>query len=401
MRFSRIRACAAAAMLLLTGCGQRAAADTGNAALHEYDPEGFAWKWPEKFSEEGTVNTTADSYQSHDLNIQLSRHFIGRLNGDVNHDQTVDITDAVLSCRLLAEDAPADLSAEGMLNADCDNDGNVTLADTNRLMRYLKQMLTGVEFFTNRTVSYVVADVYVRDIRSLRGAFAKGTFPEKGSAQLESISKMAEDNNAVLAINCDYCEIRSNGITCRNGVMYRDTARAEVAVIYQDGVMDVLTDAEYRALMPEQVANIWQTTSFAPGLVKDGVQMSGFSGSTYTDLHPRSGIGYFEPGHYCFVQVDGRQPGYSDGVSVAEFAEIMFGLGVQEGYNMDGGSSSEVVFLGQTYNHPSGIKTGSTGGRKNSDILFFCNLDEIPEDTAAAAWFEAQNTEVTETTNAG
>ncbi|MBQ8921838.1 MAG: phosphodiester glycosidase family protein [Oscillospiraceae bacterium] len=385
MQLKKTAACCMAVLLSMAVCRK----DTGAAERNAdgYDLSGFAYRFPEKFSKDDTVTVTADSYQSHDVSIQLSRHFVGRLNGDADENLTVDIQDAVACCRIINEQEIPGLTAEGLLNADCNNDEKINLADLTLLLNYLSGHVTSVDFFTNPTVTYHVADIYIRDINSLRGAFAKGTFPEKGSAQLESITKMATDNNALFAINCDYCEIRANGITYRNGVMYRDTKRAEVAVIYKDGVMDVLTDAEYRALSEEQLANIWQTTAFAPGLVKDGVQMSGFTGSTYVDLHPRSGIGYYEPGHYCFVQVDGRQPGYSDGISVNQFAEIMYRLGVQEAYNMDGGSSSEIVFMGKTYNHPSGIKTGSSGGRNNSDILFICDLDSIPVDTAAAAWY--------------
>jgi len=386
MHWLKTAACCMAGLLSLTAFRQDAGAAEVNA--DGYDLSGFAYRFPEKFTKDNTVTITEDSYQSHNVNIQLSRHFIGRLNGDADENLKVDIQDAVACCRILCEQTAVPFTAEGIMNADCNNDDAITLHDLSLLLDYLSGNLTSVEFFTNPTITYHVADIYLRDINSLRGAFAKGTFPEKGSAQLESITKMAVNNNALFAINCDYCEIRGNGITYRNGVMYRETRRAEVAVIYKDGVMDVLTDAEYRALTEEQRANIWQTTAFAPGLVKDGVQMSGFTGATYVDLHPRSGIGYFEPGHYCFVQVDGRQPGYSDGISVAQFAEIMYSLGVQEAYNMDGGSSSEIVFMGETYNHPSGIKTGSSGGRNNSDILFICDLDQIPEDTAAAAWAE-------------
>ena len=386
MHWLKTAACCMAGLLSLTAFRQDAGAAEVNA--DGYDLSGFAYRFPEKFTKDNTVTITEDSYQSHNVNIQLSRHFIGRLNGDADENLKVDIQDAVACCRILCEQTAVPFTAEGIMNADCNNDDAITLHDLSLLLDYLSGNLTSVEFFTNPTITYHVADIYIRDINSLRGAFAKGTFPEKGSAQLESITKMAVNNNALFAINCDYCEIRGNGITYRNGVMYRETRRAEVAVIYKDGVMDVLTDAEYRALTEEQRANIWQTTAFAPGLVKDGVQMSGFTGATYVDLHPRSGIGYFEPGHYCFVQVDGRQPGYSDGISVAQFAEIMYSLGVQEAYNMDGGSSSEIVFMGETYNHPSGIKTGSSGGRNNSDILFICDLDQIPEDTAAAAWAE-------------
>ena len=388
MHWRKLCICCAAALFCMPFSAAESVLSVSAEQSAESESGDFASKFPDKFSADDTVIVTADSYKSHDVNIQMSRHFIGRLNGDVNESLNVDINDAVLLCKLLSEQSEYTFGADGILNADCNNDDLISAQDLMLLLDYLDGSLLSVDFFTNPTITYHVADIYIRDIRSLRGAFAKGTFPEKGSAQLESIKKMASDNNALFAINCDYCEIRANGITFRNGVMYRETKRAEVAVIYKNGVMDVLTDAEYRNLTEEEKAEIWQTTAFAPGLVKDGVQMTGFRGSTYVELHPRSGIGYYEPGHYCFVQVDGRQPGYSDGVSVEQFAEIMYGLGVQEAYNMDGGSSSEVVFLGQTYNHPSGIKTGSSGGRNNSDILYICNLDEIPEDTAAAAWYE-------------
>lgn len=385
-RMRRSLCCMAAALLLTVPAGGIPAGAQETAQETEGS---FAERFPEKFSEDGTVIVTENSYRSHDVNITLSRHYSGQPNGDLNSDRTVDISDAILFSRLLAEDDVPAVTAPAL--ADCDNDGFTDLNDLTLMLQYLSAQKSGKEFFTNRTLAYCVADIYVRDIHSLRGAFTHGVFPERGKVSLEPIKKMAADNNAILAINCDYCEIRNNGITYRNGVMYRETARAEVAVIYENGVMDVLTDAEYRALSDAQKAEIWQTTAFAPGLVKDGVQMTGITGSSvYRELHPRSGIGYFEPGHYCFVQADGRAPGYSDGVSLDEFAAIMYELGVQEGYNMDGGSSSEIVFMGQTYNRPSGVQVGSTGGRYNSDILYICNTDEIPEDTAAAAWLERQ-----------
>ncbi len=35
--------------------------------------------------------------------------------------------------------------------------------------------------------------------------------------------------------------------------------------------------------------------------------------STLGKANPRTAVGNYEPGHYCFLVVDGRQPGYSDG----------------------------------------------------------------------------------------
>ena len=183
-----------AGLLSLTAFRQDAGAAEVNA--DGYDLSGFAYRFPEKFTKDNTVTITEDSYQSHNVNIQLSRHFIGRLNGDADENLKVDIQDAVACCRILCEQTAVPFTAEGIMNADCNNDDAIDLLDLSLLLDYLSGNLTSVEFFTNPTITYHVADIYIRDINSLRGAFAKGTFPEKGSAQLESITKMAVNNNS-------------------------------------------------------------------------------------------------------------------------------------------------------------------------------------------------------------
>jgi hypothetical protein len=46
------------------------------------------------------------------------------------------------------------------------------------------------------------------------------------------------------------------------------------------------------------------------------------------------------------VVVDGRQPGYSEGVTLAELAEIVLALGAESGLNLDGGGSTALVMAG-------------------------------------------------------
>ena len=70
------------------------------------------------------------------------------------------------------------------------------------------------------------------------------------------------------------------------------------------------------------------------------------------DLNPRSGFGYFEPGHYCFVVVDGRDRGYSRGVTPQEFSQIFKDLGCVAAYNMDGGESAIMSFNDEVVNLP-------------------------------------------------
>ena len=71
-------------------------------------------------------------------------------------------------------------------------------------------------------------------------------------------------------------------------------------------------------------------------------------------VNPRTALGYYEPGHYCFVVVDGRQPGYSQGASMETLARLMSSLGCAAAFNLDGGASSAMVFQDKLVNRPSG-----------------------------------------------
>ncbi|HDS83929.1 MAG TPA: phosphodiester glycosidase family protein [Phycisphaerales bacterium] len=58
-------------------------------------------------------------------------------------------------------------------------------------------------------------------------------------------------------------------------------------------------------------------------------------------LHPRTAIGVNERGDRLVLAVaDGRQPGFSEGMSLEELATLMSDLGCQDAANMDGGGSS-------------------------------------------------------------
>ena len=51
--------------------------------------------------------------------------------------------------------------------------------------------------------------------------------------------------------------------------------------------------------------------------------------------------------------VDGRQPGYSVGLSDVEGAELMRSLGARDAVNLDGGGSATMVIRGRVVNSPS------------------------------------------------
>ncbi len=63
--------------------------------------------------------------------------------------------------------------------------------------------------------------------------------------------------------------------------------------------------------------------------------------------NPRTAIGLNRNGRWLiFMVVDGRQPGYSEGVTFPELANLLISYGVYTGVNMDGGGSSTMVIKG-------------------------------------------------------
>jgi hypothetical protein len=76
-------------------------------------------------------------------------------------------------------------------------------------------------------------------------------------------------------------------------------------------------------------------------LVDDGAVVEGLSDKK---LHPRTAVGLNQAGtHLIIVVVDGRQTGYSEGVTLAELAEIMVEQGAYRATDLDGGGSSTLV----------------------------------------------------------
>lgn len=213
------------------------------------------------------------------------------------------------------------------------------------------------------SVAYI-ADIYVRYIDNLKSAFAKGQY---GKNITENTTQIADNNNAILAINGDYYGIRDNGIIVRNYILYRDTPRADICSIFYDGTVTVDENSDYDLNAALQ-NGLYQTMSFGPLLVKDGVAKTQFSPGIL-GANPRTGFGYYEPGHYVFVTVDGRQDGYSTGMTMLEFGQLFIDLGCTNAYNLDGGQSAMMIFNGEVYNQPY------NNGRPTSDIFYIGEVE--------------------------
>ena len=119
---------------------------------------------------------------------------------------------------------------------------------------------------------------------------------------------------------------------------------------------------------------IWHSFLFGPVLLDEQSKaLDDFSDSNVQRVNPRSVLGYYEPGHYCFVVVDGRQTGYSRGIEIDAFAQLFADLGCVRAYNMDGGASATMTYNDAVYNKPC------SGGRDLGDILLIRELEDVGE----------------------
>jgi hypothetical protein len=92
-----------------------------------------------------------------------------------------------------------------------------------------------------------------------------------------------------------------------------------------------------------------------PLLVSGGRTVDGdVDGSgAFFERNPRTAVGVTDAGQLLLVVVDGRQGGYSAGMTLRELADLMVSLGAREAVNLDGGGSSEMFLNGLVVNRPS------------------------------------------------
>lgn len=101
-----------------------------------------------------------------------------------------------------------------------------------------------------------------------------------------------------------------------------------------------------------------------PVLIRDGRSvLTDESTSLVRGRHPRTLVGRTAAGDVLLVTVDGRQPGYSDGMTLAEATNLMLDLGAVEAMNLDGGGSSTFVVRGDVINQPSDRAVVNRGHR--------------------------------------
>ncbi len=215
---------------------------------------------------------------------------------------------------------------------------------------------------------YYLADIYVQDIACFVTAFSQGEF--RGSTA--TVKAMFDSvDGGIVAMNGDFYSLHVYGPVIRNGVVYAGnvTRNWDVAVLLTSGE---LRTYDYRQLTKEELAglSVYQTWVFGPSLLDEAGRAKTEFRSGVMPANPRSVLGYYEPGHYAFLTVDGRSS-VSKGLEMAKLSQLCEELGFARAYNLDGGRSSILLSQSGPINNPY------KDGRPSSDIVA---IRELPEE---------------------
>lgn len=192
------------------------------------------------------------------------------------------------------------------------------------------------------------------DAPGIRFLVTPGDPSPDGEIRARTTSQFLDEFGLQVAVNGDFFEptwsnspwdyyphigdlIYLNGFASSNGVVYSE-GKPNSPTLYisreNQAGFKLSTDGAYNAI-----------SGNAMFLERGNIQVHlGFA-----DLHPRTAVALDRGSRTLIViVVDGRQPNYSEGVTLAELAEIAIEYGAYTALNLDGGGSTTLVIEGES-----------------------------------------------------
>ena len=234
------------------------------------------------------------------------------------------------------------------------------------------------EAINNSACSFV--EVKIAHGSQLRRALSDNTY---GSSVYMYPTQMAQNANAVVAINGDFYGHRSCGITIYQRQLYRFNPRSlESCFFTASGDMifthagELNTEEEVKKFVQDN--DITFSVSFGPILVENGEKKTT---NTYlvgeVDIHySRAAIGQVDKLHYLLMSIN-EEGVYKNRVTINQAADLIYAKGVPNAYALDGGQTATIVMNGETFNRPD---WGNE--RIMTDIIYFATA--IPGEEASS-----------------
>ena len=234
------------------------------------------------------------------------------------------------------------------------------------------------EAINNSACSFV--EVKIAHGSQLRRALSDNTY---GSSVYMYPTQMAQNANAVVAINGDFYGHRSCGITVYQRQLYRFNPRSlESCFFTASGDMifthvgELNTEDDVKRFVQDN--DITFSISFGPILVENGEKKTT---NTYlvgeVDIqYSRAAIGQVDKLHYLLMSIN-EEGVYKNRVTINQAADLIYAKGVPNAYALDGGQTATIVMNGETFNRPD---WGNE--RIMTDIIYFATA--IPGEEASS-----------------
>lgn len=211
-------------------------------------------------------------------------------------------------------------------------------------------------------------------------------FDENNRRRMSPMEKIADLHNLVYAMNGDYYVYRVyRDIETKGGVVIGRVAR-DGKVLYDQPInpkrsayppLDMMTlnakgdmavyDANEFTAKELVEMGARDLLSFGPILVRDGqINAQGVSKFGVT-RQPRAGLGQIAEGHFLHIVAESRTS-KSAGVTTAWLAEKFFAAGAHTAYNLDGGQTAVLIFLGNQLNE-IGKYDNKTNARQQNEVM--------------------------------
>ena len=233
---------------------------------------------------------------------------------------------------------------------------------------------------------------YEAEIRCAEGADVPHMIPldpEHWMTRQEYPYKLTRTTRTVIAVSSDYAWHRvvnkaRVGILIRDGTVYSEKTRKKGAkqfpnldtlALFPDGDMQVF-DSDEKTAQEYLDMGVRDVLAFGPWLIRDGEVNEAALKQYGKSSAERVAVGMAEKGHYWFMMLEGRIK-RSKGAGISFLTEKMQEKGCSVAFNLDGGQTASIVFMGhQLCRMKDGKKNYAS--RRTAEVLGVGTSELVP-----------------------
>lgn len=217
--------------------------------------------------------------------------------------------------------------------------------------------------------TYYVARVKIANATQLRTVSSNGF----NSNMRSEVAVLAKRVNAVLAFNGDYYCARSGVFVLRQGEVFKDSIEPgqDILLVDEDGDFHIILAEEHPESVDKTVVDgkkVVNGFDFGPAFVRDGKKVYVDEQSCPKNTKPwerAQRIAICQTGELEYMVVACARYG----LSMDMFCDLIMTLGdVKAAYNLDGGGSTQMIFMNHKINN-----TTVTNNRAVPDIIYFAS----------------------------